>query len=307
MNIVCSINENPYSWEINPSDTLLKVLRSHGFFGAKFGGCREGECGACTVLLDGKPINSCSILAAQVDGHSLTTIESLGENPESGWKESRGLSPLQKSFTEIGAIQCGYCTPAMVLSAKSLLDRNPQPEEPEIRDALSGILCRCTGYLKPVQAIQRMSGRDSKTNDNEEFPVFDGDTNPNEKLYPGDNFISSGRTALETKIQPIIKISPSTQKTLKQIGKSEIKVDASKLVQGKAAFTDDFEIRGMLYAKVLRSPHPHARIIGDRRNRGIKNTWRSMCFNLEGFTKGSLFDCWTIRSNTRSTGYILIG
>ena len=258
MNIELTINQKRFSWEISPSDTLLKVLRRHGFFGAKFGGCREGECGACTVLLDGKPINSCTMLAAQVEGHSLTTIESLGENPESGWKESRGLSQLQQSFTESGAIQCGYCTPAMVLAAKSLLDKNPQPDDPEIRDVLSGILCRCTGYLKPVQAIQKISSKDSKAYD--KFPVFNDDSSPSENLYTGDESTITRSIALETKIKPIIKISPSEQKTLKQIGKSEIKVDALKLVQGKAAFTDDFEIRGMLYAKVLRSPYAHARI-----------------------------------------------
>ena len=106
-------------------------------------------------LLDGKPINSCVMLAAQAEGHSIQTIEALGEHPEQGWKTTAGLHPLQQAFVESGAIQCGYCTPAQILAAKELLERNPNPSEAEVREALSGVLCRCTGYLKPVQAVLR--------------------------------------------------------------------------------------------------------------------------------------------------------
>ena len=112
-------------------------------------GCR----GSDTVLLDGKPVNAGSLLAAQAEGHNIATIEALGEHPEQGWKLTDGLHPLQKAFVETGAIQCGYCTPAQILAAKSLLEKNPNPSEAEVREAISGVLCRCTGYLKPVQAV----------------------------------------------------------------------------------------------------------------------------------------------------------
>ena len=93
------------------------------------------------------------MLAAQAEGHNIVTIEALGEHPEQGWKKTDGLHPLQQAFVESGAIQCGYCTPAQILAAKALLDKNPNPSEEEVREAISGVLCRCTGYLKPVQAV----------------------------------------------------------------------------------------------------------------------------------------------------------
>lgn len=153
MKVFLKINAIERSLEINPGDTLLQLLRREGFFGTKFGGCDHGECGACTILYDGKPVNSCRILAAQAEGHLIQTIEALGEHPEQGWKKTTGLHPIQQAFVDVGAIQCGFCTPAMVLAAKALLDQNPNPDEAQVREALSGILCRCTGYLKPVQAV----------------------------------------------------------------------------------------------------------------------------------------------------------
>ena len=154
MKINLLINEIQQEIDINPSDTLLKVLRTQGYFGVKHG-CETGECGACTVLLDGKPVNSCVYLAAQAEGHRIQTIESIGQHPEQGWKTTQGLHPLQQAFVESGAIQCGYCTPAMILAAKELLDADPSPSEVQVRQALSGVLCRCTGYIKPVQAVLR--------------------------------------------------------------------------------------------------------------------------------------------------------
>ena len=126
MNISLSINGKSQEVEINPGDTLLKTLRGLGYYGVKHG-CETGECGACTVLLDSKPVNACLISSSQAVGHSIITIESVGEHPEQGWKSSSGLHPLQESFVERGAIQCGYCTPALILAAKSLLDQNPNP------------------------------------------------------------------------------------------------------------------------------------------------------------------------------------
>ena len=149
------LNGAPVSIDVPDDTSLLELLREqYGLFGVKHG-CETGECGACTVLLDGQPVNSCVMLAAQASGHSIATIEAIGEQPHPGWKESTGLHPLQQAFVETGAIQCGYCTPAMILAAKALLDHEPDPTEEQVREALSGVLCRCTGYLKPVQAVLR--------------------------------------------------------------------------------------------------------------------------------------------------------
>ena len=154
MNIQLQINATLYEIEIAPSETLFTAIRQLGFYGIKFGD-EDGLTGADTILLDGKPVNAGSLLAAQAEGHNLVTIEALGEHPDQGWKKTEGLHPLQQAFVENGAIQCGYCTPAQILAAKSLLDKNPNPSEDEVREAISGVLCRCTGYIKPVQAILR--------------------------------------------------------------------------------------------------------------------------------------------------------
>ena len=130
---------------VNPNQTLVHLLREDlGLTGTKYG-CGEGDCGSCTVLLDGKPVNSCLILAAQVDGHKVETIEGLADGDK--------LHPLQSSFIENGAIQCGFCTSGMILSAKALLEKQPDPSELEVRTAISGNLCRCTGYQKIVEAV----------------------------------------------------------------------------------------------------------------------------------------------------------
>jgi len=130
---------------VNPNQTLVGMLRDDlGLTGTKYG-CGEGDCGACTVLLDDEPVNSCLVLAPQVDGRKVTTIEGLADGEK--------LHPLQESFVEKGAIQCGFCTSGMILSAKALLDREPHPSELDIRTAISGNLCRCTGYQKIVEAI----------------------------------------------------------------------------------------------------------------------------------------------------------
>jgi carbon-monoxide dehydrogenase small subunit len=134
---------------VEPQTTLLELLReTWGLTGAKRG-CDEGDCGACTVLLDGQPVNACLVLAVRVNGRKVTTIEGLGdeEHPH----------PLQTAFVQHGALQCGYCGPGMILSAKALLDVNPSPTEAEIRQALSGNLCRCTGYSKIIEAVRSVS------------------------------------------------------------------------------------------------------------------------------------------------------
>ena len=147
MQLNFTLNNTPKTWDIAVNESLLDALRRHGVFGVKHG-CETGECGACTVLLDGVPVTSCTMLAAQADGHAVATVEGLGEHPEQGWKHTEGLHPLQQAFIEAGAIQCGYCTPAQLLAADALLTENPNPTEAEVREALSGVLCRCTGYVQ---------------------------------------------------------------------------------------------------------------------------------------------------------------
>ena len=143
--IELKVNGAPYEVFVEPWKTLLDVLREEiGLTGVK-SGCEEGECGACTVLVDGKAVNSCLMLAPQAQGKEIITIEGL--------EGEEGLHPLQQAFVEHFAVQCGFCTPGMILSAKALLDKNPHPTEEEVRVTLSGNLCRCTGYVKIVEAV----------------------------------------------------------------------------------------------------------------------------------------------------------
>ena len=148
MKINLRVNQKEHVLDIQPGETLLNVLRGLGYYGVKHG-CESGECGACAVLLDGRVVNSCLLLAAQAEGHVLETVENPGQHPQQGWKTTAGLHPLQTAFVENGAIQCGFCTPAQILAAKQLLAANPNPTEAEVREALAGVLCRCTGYVKP--------------------------------------------------------------------------------------------------------------------------------------------------------------
>ena len=144
------VNGGSYQAAAHPAERLVDVLRYQlGFTGVKEG-CGTGQCGACTVLLDGRPVNSCLIFAGDAVGHEITTIEGLAEGGE--------LHPLQQAFIQHGAVQCGFCTPGMLLAAKALLDENPGPTEEEIRRGLTGNLCRCTGYRKIIDAIQAVAG-----------------------------------------------------------------------------------------------------------------------------------------------------
>ncbi len=147
--ITMNVNGKAYEIAVAPNRTLTQVLRDDlNLLGTKEG-CGVGDCGACTVIMDGNPVNSCLILAVQAGGSEITTIE--------GVAGTGGLHPIQQAFVDLGAIQCGFCTPGMVLSAKNLLEKNPEPTELEIRQALSGNLCRCTGYQKIVEAVQEAS------------------------------------------------------------------------------------------------------------------------------------------------------
>ena len=143
------VNGKEYEIKAEPNRTLLDVLRYEiGLTGTKEG-CSTGDCGSCTVLLDGKAVNACLVLAVEVEGKEITTIEGLAQSGK--------LHPLQQAFIDEGAVQCGFCTPGMILTAKALLDANPQPTEAQIRESIAGNLCRCTGYDKIVRAIQRVA------------------------------------------------------------------------------------------------------------------------------------------------------
>jgi carbon-monoxide dehydrogenase small subunit len=147
VSIELEVNEIRYKRTIRPSMTLLDFLREDlGLKGTKRG-CDSGQCGACTIIMDGKTMNACLVLAIQADGKEILTIEGLS----SGGR----LHPLQEAFVEEGAVQCGFCVPGMILSAKALLDEKKDPSEGEIREALSGNLCRCTGYVKIIKAVQK--------------------------------------------------------------------------------------------------------------------------------------------------------
>jgi aerobic carbon-monoxide dehydrogenase small subunit len=146
-----TVNQKKYELAVDVNMTLADMIREELNLTGTKKGCGLGECGACTVLLDGKPVSSCLVLAVEAENREVVTIE--------GVETEKGLHPIQQAFVEKGAIQCGFCTPGMVLSSKALLDENPHPDEQEIRKAISGNLCRCTGYQKIVEAIQSVSAQ----------------------------------------------------------------------------------------------------------------------------------------------------
>ena len=143
--ITLSVNGSPFALEVKVSRVLVDVLRDDlGLTGTKEG-CGTGDCGACTVLIDGRPVNSCLVLAVEADGKEVTTVEGLSKDGK--------LDPLQEAFVEEGAVQCGFCSPGMLMTSKGLLAENPSPTEQEVRKAIAGNLCRCTGYVRIVNAI----------------------------------------------------------------------------------------------------------------------------------------------------------
>jgi carbon-monoxide dehydrogenase small subunit len=147
--ITLTVNQKEYELAVSPNMALMDLLRDELNLTGVKEGCGIGECGACTVLLNGRAVSSCIVLAVEADGCEIETIEGLDTED--------GLHPIQEAFVEHGAIQCGFCTPGMILSAKGLLNKNPNPSEHEIRTAISGNLCRCTGYQKIVEAIKTLS------------------------------------------------------------------------------------------------------------------------------------------------------
>jgi carbon-monoxide dehydrogenase small subunit len=157
MKISFTLNDETITMDIKEDIRLLDFLRDElGLTGTKEG-CGEGECGACTVIIDGKAVNSCLVLLPEIDGSEITTIEGLSKNGE--------LDPIQKAFIDEGAVQCGFCTPGMIMSTKALLDRKVNPSDEEIMEAIEGNLCRCTGYYKILQAIRTAAENLRKANE----------------------------------------------------------------------------------------------------------------------------------------------
>lgn len=269
MHINLTINNEAKQFDTSPGETLLRLLRRNGYFSVRFGS-DTGETGAAAILLNGRLVNSDVMLAAQADGATIETIEGLAQG--------LNLHPIQQAFVRTGAIQSGYATPAMILATKALLAQNPNPTEAEVRDALSGILDRETGYVKPVAAVLEaaaiLRGEEpqpvepnvmtpitlpgSDYGDLFRPPDTDHDS-PHDDATPS---LSPSGSDITTRrlTRPKFIVAPEAP-ALQVVGKSEVKVDAIKLVKGNPAFVDDIELRGMLYAKLLTSPHAHARIL----------------------------------------------
>jgi aldehyde oxidoreductase len=210
MQISFFINNQPVTVHVDPARNLLDVLRNElGLTGTKQGCDFEGECGACTVLLDGQPVRSCLTPVGKVADRRVFTIEGMG-SPDN-------LHPLQVAFIETGAVQCGYCTPGMLLSAKALLDHEPSPTREQIIEALEGNLCRCTGYTRILTAVE----------------------------------LAAARMRGEEVILP-----PPTSRPI--VGKDLTRIEAVEKVTGRTRYVEDISMPGLLYARVFRSPHPHA-------------------------------------------------
>ncbi len=267
MTLILNINGRDQEVAAQPTDILLHTLRRAGYFSVRFGS-DSGETGAAAILLDGRLVSSDVMLAGQAVGHRLETIEGLSA-------QVGQLHPIQQAFIETGAIQSGYSTPAMILAAKGLLDHNPNPTEAEIRDALSGVLCRETGYIKPVEAIQRaaavLRGEDVPPYQGPdmvdatyylETPPAEPDDEDPELAGPGSGLHPTSPAQTITRTQPQIDLLLTSHiPETAVVGKPETKVDAIKLAKGNPAFVDDIEMRGMLHARLLTSPHAHAHIL----------------------------------------------
>jgi putative selenate reductase molybdopterin-binding subunit len=243
MNITLTINGTQRSLGCEPHESLRTVLRRAGYHSVRFGS-ETGETGAAVVLVDGLPVSADVLLAAQADGQTIETIEGLSTPGQ--------LHPIQRAFIDTGAIQSGYSTPATILVAKALIDANPNPTEDEVRDALSGILDRETGYLRPVHAVLRaaaiMRGDEPAAIEVVHLDQLTGDDEPH---HDRDDL---------TILDPRVVLNDDVPQ-MAVVGQPEVKVDAIKLVKGNPAFTDDVDLSGMLIAKVLYSPHAHARIV----------------------------------------------
>jgi len=226
-----NVNGSAHRIAVEPWETLLDVMRNKlNLTGAKKA-CNVGDCGACTVLVDGEPLNSCLMLAAQLEGRRITTVEGLAQNGE--------LTPLQKAFIHEGAIQCGFCTPGMVLAATALLDKNPQPSADQIKHALTGNLCRCTGYSGIMRAVQRCENyRDDGT-------------------CARKSLDTRSLATPESEHSSIPQDACDNHRQFLAVGVSLPRVDAADKVTGRALYTADINLPNMAYGKILGSSVAH--------------------------------------------------
>jgi putative selenate reductase molybdopterin-binding subunit len=248
-------------------ERLLDVLRREGYVSVKRG-CDTGDCGVCVVLLDGLPVRSCMVRAIDAKGRFVTTVEAL-RSPDGA------LHPIQRSFVETGAIQCGYCTPAQILIAAALLAQNPEPSEAEIREALSGVLCRCTGYVRVIEAVQRAAAL--LRGENVQPVTFIEQVLPDVSETPTLPERYCRREAFWRGPLPPLVYTPREMEKTSIVGKPAAKVDAAKLAQGRAVFADDIQPAGMLYGALLTSPHAHARIRDASTPAGGRGPARGAC------------------------------
>ncbi|QGP91193.1 Molybdopterin-binding domain of aldehyde dehydrogenase [Neomoorella glycerini] len=246
LNITLEVNGISYKMVIEPNWTLLKVIRDVLKLKGTKCGCATGDCGACKVLVDGAAVNSCTILARNAASKKITTIEGLSQGDK--------LHPIQQAFVDTGAIQCGFCTPGMIITAKALLDRNPNPGEAEIRAALDNNLCRCTGYVKIVRAIQLAAARLRGENLPSWLPegAKDGQV---AGQHPGPAGAPAGQQQAGPPEPP-----HGAPAGLRQVGKPAPLKDAVAKATGRLAYVGDMELPHMLHGKILFSPVPHARI-----------------------------------------------
>jgi putative selenate reductase molybdopterin-binding subunit len=252
--ITFTINNEEKTLAVRRGETLLDALRNAGYTSVK-NGCKSGDCGACTVLLDGQPVYSCMTPVGDAEGRNVFTVEGLAADGARPHPDA--LHPLQEAFLEVGGSQCGYCTPGQLMAAKALLDRNLNPSEAEIREAMSGVLCRCTGYVKIVQAVQRAAAmlRGEDVEPFEPIHVTLGAGQSATGILANYQGLAKG----EAPVPPLV-ISPPEMEHLNVVGQGQRKVDGVKLITGKPVFTDDIKLQGMLYGALLTSPHAHARI-----------------------------------------------
>ncbi len=219
-----TVTDQVFNVAVEAGQTLLDVLRDQLHLTGTKKGCNVGDCGACTVLVDGQPMNACLLLAAEIRGRPITTIEGLAQNGK--------LTPIQEAFVHEGGLQCGYCTPGMVLSATALLDKNPESSTEEIKEALSGNLCRCTGYTGILRAVTKC-----------------------------DNYRPDGTCAKkEAESNPTDSAIRNPQSAIRSVGVSIPRVDAGDKVTGQAMYTADYHLPNMAHGKLLGSPIAHGLI-----------------------------------------------
>ena len=246
--VTLTINGVRKKLSVGKVESLLDALRNASYFSVKRG-CDSGDCGICAVLLDGKPVRSCILRATEAEGRAITTVEGLSKGGK--------LDPIQQAFLDTGAIQCGFCTPAQVLVAKALLDENPNPTVGETREAMSSVLCRCTGYVRTIDAVLRAAAY--LRGESVGSIVIPQITLPpeSEKPHLPDAYYRHGDHC--DPLLPLVFTPPIMSET-HFVGKPQVKVDGEKLVRGRPVFTDDFRLEGMLYGALLTSPYAHARI-----------------------------------------------